>query len=257
MSLWQLKLTNTATLDVHLTLDFDIDDAATPTKMSAGTQNKRGRKPGGTVIMSLSHSASSPAPDIHHQSPAAPSVRWSLPPEQPSRSSTPSGDSLLGNGGIAARSRPTSTVTVPQMSVPSRDHYANITMSSGPSAAVPVLDISGLISLDTPDDSTATTPVMAAAAPLPTATPLPPPTMSTMMSNMAPISSTSTLNFQNTFQRSSMPPPSSIPMRFQATEDDGEGDEDLPAMADDDYSAQQSWNSQSKDNLKWANLYPT
>ncbi|KAF9028152.1 TAFII28-domain-containing protein [Hymenopellis radicata] len=34
-------------------------------------------------------------------------------------------------------------------------------------------------------------------------------------------------------------------------EDEGEGDDELfPAMADDDYSAQQSWNSQSKDNLK-------
>ena len=34
-------------------------------------------------------------------------------------------------------------------------------------------------------------------------------------------------------------------------EEDGEGeDELLPAMADDDYSAQLSWQSQSKDNLK-------
>lgn len=36
-----------------------------------------------------------------------------------------------------------------------------------------------------------------------------------------------------------------------AAYDDGEGDEDiLPDMADDDYSAQLSWQSQSKDNLK-------
>jgi transcription initiation factor TFIID subunit 11 len=34
-------------------------------------------------------------------------------------------------------------------------------------------------------------------------------------------------------------------------DEDGEGeDELLPAMADDDYSAQLSWQSQSKDNLK-------
>ncbi|KAF8206281.1 hTAFII28-like protein conserved region-domain-containing protein [Mycena galopus ATCC 62051] len=34
-------------------------------------------------------------------------------------------------------------------------------------------------------------------------------------------------------------------------DEDGEGDDEvLPAMADDDYSAQLSWNSQSKDNLK-------
>ena len=36
-----------------------------------------------------------------------------------------------------------------------------------------------------------------------------------------------------------------------AGEEDGDGeDEVLPAMADDDYSAQLSWQSQSKDNLK-------
>lgn len=35
-------------------------------------------------------------------------------------------------------------------------------------------------------------------------------------------------------------------------DEDGEGDEDLlPDMADDDYSAQLSWQSQSKDNLKY------
>ena len=37
-----------------------------------------------------------------------------------------------------------------------------------------------------------------------------------------------------------------------APDEDGEGeDELLPAMADDDYSAQLSWQSQSKDNLKY------
>lgn len=33
-------------------------------------------------------------------------------------------------------------------------------------------------------------------------------------------------------------------------DEDGDEDELLPAMADDDYSAQLSWQSQSKDNLK-------
>ena len=38
----------------------------------------------------------------------------------------------------------------------------------------------------------------------------------------------------------------------RALDEDGEGeDELLPAMADDDYSAQLSWQSQSKDNLKY------
>jgi transcription initiation factor TFIID subunit 11 len=36
-------------------------------------------------------------------------------------------------------------------------------------------------------------------------------------------------------------------------EEDADADDELlPAMADDDYSAQQSWNTQSKDNLKYA-----
>ena len=41
-------------------------------------------------------------------------------------------------------------------------------------------------------------------------------------------------------------------------EDDGEGeDELLPAMADDDYSAHSSWQTESKDNLKYVlyNIY--
>ena len=44
-----------------------------------------------------------------------------------------------------------------------------------------------------------------------------------------------------------------IPSRpVHAPDEDGEGeDELLPAMADDDYSAQLSWQSQSKDNLKY------
>lgn len=48
----------------------------------------------------------------------------------------------------------------------------------------------------------------------------------------------------------SMPPPS-IGVRPTGMEEDADADDELlPAMADDDYSAQQSWNTQSKDNLK-------
>ncbi|KAJ7581392.1 TAFII28-domain-containing protein [Mycena floridula] len=42
-----------------------------------------------------------------------------------------------------------------------------------------------------------------------------------------------------------------LPQRIAAGDDEGDGDDEmLPAMADDDYSAQLSWQSQSKDNLK-------
>jgi hypothetical protein len=48
------------------------------------------------------------------------------------------------------------------------------------------------------------------------------------------------------------PPIPSTNRPAHAPDEDGEGeDELLPAMADDDYSAQLSWQSQSKDNLKY------
>jgi len=46
------------------------------------------------------------------------------------------------------------------------------------------------------------------------------------------------------------PPASGTRLPGAADEDVDVDDELLPAMADDDYSAQQSWNTQSKDNLK-------
>jgi hypothetical protein len=43
------------------------------------------------------------------------------------------------------------------------------------------------------------------------------------------------------------------PSGAAGVDEDGDGeDELLPAMADDDFAAQSSWNSQSKDNLKCA-----
>ena len=48
------------------------------------------------------------------------------------------------------------------------------------------------------------------------------------------------------------PPP---PTGRTGADEDGEGEEDLlPDMADDDYSAQLSWQSLSKDNLKYAHI---
>jgi hypothetical protein len=49
-----------------------------------------------------------------------------------------------------------------------------------------------------------------------------------------------------------LPTGSAPPTRPPGADEDGEGDDEfLPAMADDDYSAQLSWQSQSKDNLKY------
>lgn len=49
----------------------------------------------------------------------------------------------------------------------------------------------------------------------------------------------------------SMAPPPTGVRPIGMDEDVDADDELLPAMADDDYSAQQSWNTQSKDNLKY------
>jgi transcription initiation factor TFIID subunit 11 len=51
--------------------------------------------------------------------------------------------------------------------------------------------------------------------------------------------------------RALQPPPASARHGIPGPDDEVEGDDEfLPAMADDDYSAQLSWQSQSKDNLK-------
>lgn len=59
-----------------------------------------------------------------------------------------------------------------------------------------------------------------------------------------------------TRELSQAPPRASVSaVGITGAEDDVEGeDEMLPAMADDDYSAQLSWQSQSKDNLKSVHL---
>jgi len=47
------------------------------------------------------------------------------------------------------------------------------------------------------------------------------------------------------------PPSTTVRLGSGVVEEEVEGDDEmLPAMADDDYSAQLSWQSQSKDNLK-------
>lgn len=164
--------------------------------------------------------------------PSTPQVHWSNSEVQ--RASTPQeADSLLPGGGIAARQRPSSTVT--SYSTTSNQY------ASPPSSNAPILDTTGLLSLDTTED--------AAVPSTSTATP----SLSTTQIPSMPFSATAaSANYYN--RTSSMPPPTSIPLRPQAVakeDEDGEGDDEFfPAMADDDYSAQQTWNSQSKDNLK-------
>lgn len=51
------------------------------------------------------------------------------------------------------------------------------------------------------------------------------------------------------------PPSTAVRLGPGVVEEEVEGDDEmLPAMADDDYSAQLSWQSQSKDNLKCVSI---
>jgi transcription initiation factor TFIID subunit 11 len=62
---------------------------------------------------------------------------------------------------------------------------------------------------------------------------------------------TRSLNLSRASTPSLMPGGSALTGATGGGEEEGEDDELLPAMADDDYSAQLSWQSQSKDNLKY------
>ncbi|KAJ6590048.1 TAFII28-domain-containing protein [Mycena vulgaris] len=81
------------------------------------------------------------------------------------------------------------------------------------------------------------------------------PTYSTSYTPAAPYASTSSYTPPTGMVGPSGAPlvPAGAPARIPgpALDDDAEGDEELlPAMADDDYSAQLTWQSQSKENLK-------
>lgn len=65
----------------------------------------------------------------------------------------------------------------------------------------------------------------------------------------APVTPASDVPVAGPSSATSAPPGPQRPIGAMEEEVEGE-DELLPAMADDDYSAQLSWQSQSKDNLK-------
>ncbi|KAK0205999.1 TAFII28-domain-containing protein [Desarmillaria ectypa] len=173
--------------------------------------SKRGRKP----AMGNSPTPSTPfssTPQFHQ-------VHWALPAQNNERSTTPG---ILQGDITSNRRASTSTVTVPQSSP--TDHYQrSYSAASSSSSSVPVLDTTGLIALPGEGEETTTvvpTPVIPAAA-----------------------ASTSTIT--------TVIQPQPIPAAKAQVDEDGEGDDEmLPAMADDDYSAQLSFQSQSKDNLK-------
>ncbi|SJL01373.1 uncharacterized protein ARMOST_04694 [Armillaria ostoyae] len=174
--------------------------------------SKRGRKP----AMGNSPTPGTPfstTPQFHQ-------VHWALPAQNSERSSVLQGD-ITSN-----RRATTSTVTVPQPSASPTDHYQR-SFSATPASSVPVLDTTGLIALPGEESEDSTTVVPAPVIPA--------------------AASTSTITTVIQPQPIQLP----VPAAKAPVEEDGEGDDEmLPAMADDDYSAQLSFQSQSKDNLK-------
>ncbi|KAK0453028.1 TAFII28-domain-containing protein [Armillaria borealis] len=175
--------------------------------------SKRGRKP----AMGNSPTPGTPfstTPQFHQ-------VHWALPAQNSERSSVLQGD-ITSN-----RRATTSTVTVPQPSASPTDHYQRSFSATPSSSSVPVLDTTGLIALPGEESEDSTTVVPAPVIPA--------------------AASTSAITTVIQPQPIQLP----VPAAKAPVEEDGEGDDEmLPAMADDDYSAQLSFQSQSKDNLK-------
>lgn len=190
---------------------------------------KRGRKPrgrGGSAVSSpriptQESPTSLRSTPVTFASPQVPHVRWSLPPESnaasPAASTNAAQESPRINTPITPTPLPSSTPTL------SQQPYAS---AMAPSYSAP----SALAGLTLP---------YAASAPTSSG-----PVLDTTGLLRMPVTSYTGAALLSNGQ----PLPTA---RVPGLDEDGDGDDELlPAMADDDYSAQLSWNSQSKDNLK-------
>jgi transcription initiation factor TFIID subunit 11 len=208
----------------------------------SGTGAKRGRKPrGGTPVGSgspripQSTAGGTPTPTFTNQQYSH--VHWALP----SGSSTQANNSIATSGVDGSGSTPQGNTA------------ANATMLSN--AEQQYQPQSAL------QPQTQQPQPHAGSFPGQQSTPALPASGSTtgysMPSAIPTLDTTGLISFASTNPPPVLPTASSVPLprppfRPTGVDDDGEGeDELLPAMADDDYSAQLSWQSQSKDNLKW------
>lgn len=187
----------------------------TPTPATRGRGAKRGRKPRGAVLSSV--------PVITHQASAA--------------NVTPGG-SPGAVGGAQFTPVQWASPTVP---------------AAGPSTPAPVSAVpaSAAASQPFPDGSAAGPSVGASDAGMDSGDEAGPSTSTTILPGAVPL--TIAANTATVAAGASAGIPK---VGTGAGDEDGEGeDELLPAMADDDYSAQLSWQSESKDNLKCVSFH--
>ena len=209
----------------------------------AGTGAKRGRKPRGgatgvgttpprIIQDSFTASATTAFSATNYQH-----VNWALPTGSTSTATDANQASTSAAAGTAAQSStptPSATPMIPAIQsqiIPPTSAQAQPQAAGGTTATA-----TGV----TPTPISFTIPASSATAPTLDTTGLltmPSSSGTTIQTTVAPVHAVHAVQPTAT--------------RLQGIDDDGEGDDELlPAMADDDYSAQLSWQSQSKENLK-------
>jgi transcription initiation factor TFIID subunit 11 len=196
-----------------------------PKSSSTGSGAKRGRKPRGAstvgtgsprIVSQDIASTNSPvfaSPQFSHVHWAPPTTAGTV--EGSGVRNTPGENESVLQGGITSSPGPSS---VPMQIQPAQSHI----QQPQPSVLVPGPSNTNM-NLSMPSSTSSSIPVLDTTG------------LISLAGVIAPVGA-------------GPPPPSARP---QGADEDGEGeDEWLPAMADDDYSAQLSWQSQSKDNLK-------
>jgi len=204
----------------------------------AGTGAKRGRKPRGGATAGTSPripqttAGGTPTPSFPNQQ--YPHVHWALP----SGSSTQASTSTATGNADGAGSTPHGNTTTNTSSNPEQQYQPQTALQQ-------LQQLQRRLSFPG-QTSNPVTPSNTTGYSLPSTIPT--------------LDTTGLISFTGTNPPPVLPTGSAAPLprplpRPLGVDDDGDGeDELLPAMADDDYSAQLSWQSQSKDNLKWVVL---
>lgn len=207
-----------------------------------GTGAKRGRKPRGGSTLGATSPRLSPQESLGSTSPSFASqpfshVHWAMPTGSMGQTGQAGGSTTIANGSGAA---------------PQGDAAGSTSYSM---AQPPQTDTSQPQQSQTPQPSQLATPYSTLMNPASGTTNLGYSLPSGSM--VSPLDTTGLISMSRG-NAPIMPVGSAPMMRPPGVDDDGEGEDDvLPAMADDDYSAQLSWQSQSKDNLKYVPNYPS
>lgn len=194
-----------------------------PRGSAPGTGAKRGRKPRGASTLGT-NTPRTAADIVANVSLGTqyPHVQWALPKSQSGESAAPSPSGVESPGGNGSGTTSGQGVaTAPQGQTEQNAFVSGYTAGSPAGAGASSSAITTGVNYN----------VSGVSSPVP------------------PFDPNGLISFSGAIQ----PPVSNAHLhsRPHGIDEDGEGDDELlPAMADDDYSAQLSWQSQSKDNLK-------